>query len=162
LIVEQLNWNRKDLMTIVNEHVLQLNVEQTILYQKILTLVNEHNGTTFSLDGLARIGKTFLYNTFVVKLCREENIVICVRSYGIATLLLDVGQTAHSTFKLPIQINEDSICAIDKTSNHVDLLCETSLIIWDEIHLQHCHCLEVVDCMLRDSCDDGKILEVSL
>jgi hypothetical protein len=49
LIVEQLNWNRKDLMAIVNERVLQLNVEQTILYQKILTLVNEHNGTTFPL-----------------------------------------------------------------------------------------------------------------
>jgi hypothetical protein len=77
-------------------------------------------------------------------------------------ILLDVGQTTHSTFKLPIQTNEDSICAIDKTLNHANLLCETSLIIWDEIHLQHCHCLEVVDCMLCDLCDDGRILEVSL
>jgi len=99
----------------------------------ISTNVNEHNGTTFSFDGLARIGKTFFYNTIVVKLRREENIVICVRLYGIATLLLDVGQTTHSTFKLPIQINEDSICAINKTSNRADLLRETFLIIWDEI-----------------------------
>jgi len=103
-----------------------------------------------------------LYNTIAVKLHREEKIVICVRSYGIVTLLLDVGQTAHSTFKLPIQINEDSICAIYKTSIHAYLLCETSLIIWDEIRLQHCHCLKAVDHTLHDLCDDGRILEVSL
>jgi len=82
--------------------------------------------------------------------------------YGIPTLLLDVGQTAHSTFKLLIQINEDSICAINKTSNHADILCETFFIIWDEIHLQRCHYLEAVDYTLHDLCDDDKILEVSL
>jgi hypothetical protein len=144
-------------MTIVNEHVLQLNVKQTVVYQKILTLVNKHIWTTFFLDGLTRI-----YNTIAVKLCYQEKIVICVISYGIIALLLDVGQTAHSIFKLPIQINEDSICAIDKTSNHAYLLHETSLIIWDEICLQHCHCPEVVDRTLLDLCDDGRILEVSL
>ncbi len=116
MIVEQLNWNCKDLTTIVNEHVPQHNVEQTIIYEEVLTSVNEHNGTTFFLDGLIGTDKTFLYNTIVVKLRSEENIVICVASYGIVALLLDVGQTTHSTFKLPIQINEASICAIDKTS----------------------------------------------
>jgi hypothetical protein len=54
-------------------------------------------------------------------------------SFGIVALLL-VKQTAHSTFKLPIQINEDSICAnIDKTSDHANVLHKTSLIIWDEV-----------------------------
>jgi hypothetical protein len=149
-------------MTIVNEHVFQINVEQTVVYQEVLTLVNEHNGTTFFLDGLARIGKTFLYNTITVKLCSEEKIVICVTSYGIVALLLDFGQTSHFTFKLPIQINEDSICAIHKTSNHADLLRKTTLIIWDEIHMQHYHCPKVVDHMLCDLRDDGRTLEVSL
>lgn len=103
-----------------------------------------------------------MYNIIVVKLCSEEKIVICVTSYGIAALLLDVGQTSHSTFKLPIQINEDSICAIHKTSNNADLLHKTSLIIWDEIHMQHYHCPKALDRMLRDLRDDGRTLEVSL
>jgi len=148
-------------MTIVNEHVLQLNVNYLFIYQEILTSINKHNGTTFFLDGLARIDKTFLYNTIIVKLHSKEYIVICVTSYGIVALLLDVGQIAHSIFKLPIQINEGSICAIGKISNQEDLLRKTSLIIWDEIPMQHCHCPEVVDRTLRDLCDDGRTLEVS-
>jgi len=44
-------------------------------------------------------------------------------------------------------INEDSICTIDKMSDHVDLLWEASLIIWDEIPMQHCHCPKVVDAL---------------
>jgi len=53
---------------------------------------------------------------------------------SIVAFLLIIRQTTHSTFKLPIQINENSICAnIDKTSNHADFLHKTSLIIWDEV-----------------------------
>ncbi len=59
-------------MTIVNEHVFQLNVEKIVIYQEVLTSLNKHNGTTFFLDGLARIDKTFLYNTIVVKLRNKE------------------------------------------------------------------------------------------
>jgi len=55
-------------------------------------------------------------------------------SFGIVAFLLVDKQTTHSTFKLPIQINEDSICAnIDKTLNHANVLHKTSLIIWDEV-----------------------------
>jgi hypothetical protein len=43
-------------------------------------------------------------------------------SSGIVALLL-VKQIAHSTFKLPIQINED----------RANVLHKTSLIIWDEV-----------------------------
>jgi hypothetical protein len=97
-----------------------------------------------------------LYNIIAAKLRSEEKIVMCITSYGIDALLLDVGRTTHSTFKLPIQINEDSICAIDKTSNRAYLLHKTSLIIWDEVPLQHHHCSEVVDHMLHDLRDDGR------
>jgi hypothetical protein len=81
---------------------------------------------------------------------------MCITSFGIDALLLDVGRTAHSTFKLPIQINEDSICAINKTSNLAYLLHKTFLIIWDEVPLQHHHCSEAVDHMFHDLHDDGR------
>jgi hypothetical protein len=44
-----------------------------------------------------------------------------------------VDKLHHSTFKLPIQINEDSICAINKTSQWAKLFQECSLIFWDEV-----------------------------
>ncbi len=74
--------------------------------------MNECSGTTFFLYGLVRIGKTYVYNTIATTLRSQGKFVICVASFGIVVILLDGGRIAHSTFKLPIQINEDSICAI--------------------------------------------------
>jgi len=39
-------------------------------------------------------------------------------------------------------------------SDQADLLREASLIIWDEVPMQHHHCLEVVDHTLCDLCDN--------
>jgi uncharacterized membrane protein len=112
LIVKQLDWNHEDLISIVNEHVPHLNSQKSIAYQEVFSSVNECNGATFFLYGLARIGKTYVYNTIATTLRSQAKVVICVASFGIVVILLNGGQTAYSTFKLPIQINEDSICAI--------------------------------------------------
>jgi len=80
-----------------------------------------------------------VYNTIVAKLWSEGKIVICVASSSVVALLLDGGRIAHSTFILPIEINEDSICAIDKTSDCADLLRKASLIIWNEVPKQYRH-----------------------
>jgi len=114
--------------------------------------VNEHSGKTFFLDEPSGSGKTYVYNTIAAKLQSEGKIVICVASSAVVALLLDGGQTIHSIFVLPIEINEDSICANDKTSNCEDLLRETSLIIWDEVPMQHRHCQKAIDRTLRDLC----------
>jgi len=38
----------------------------------------------------------------------------------------------------------------------MDLFRKCSLIIWDEVPMQHQHCLEVVNHMLRDICNSDK------
>jgi hypothetical protein len=58
--------------------------------------------------------------------------------------------------KLLIQINENSICVIDKTSQRIGLFWECSLIIWGEVPMQHQHCPYAIDHMLRDICSDDK------
>ncbi|CAG8761727.1 5068_t:CDS:2, partial [Ambispora leptoticha] len=75
-------------------------------------------------------------------------------SYGIASLLLSGGHTAHSTFKIPIDVNSNSFCSIDKTSEHADLLRQTALIIWDEVSMQNRYCAEAVDYFLHDIHDN--------
>ncbi len=101
------------------------------------------------------MGKTFLYNVLCSKLCGEGKIVLCVASSGITALLLSGGHTAHSMFKIPIDIHEDSVCAITKNSDYADLMHSTSAIIWDEIGAQHCFVAEAVDRSLRDLRDDN-------
>jgi len=59
-------------------------------------------------------------------------IVLSVTSSGIAALLLPMGNTAHSMFKIPIDANETSICLISKQSKLAQLIREASIVIWDE------------------------------
>ena len=81
--------------------------------------------------------------------------MLCVASSGIASLLLSGGQTAHSRFKIPIPIHEDSVCKIPPSSDLANLIRQTSHIIWDEVPMQHRHCAESVDRTLQDIMKNG-------
>ena len=78
------------------------------------------------------------------------DIALAVASSGIAALLLPGGRTAHSCFKIPINIHEDSTCSIKHNSDLALLLQVTKLIIWDEAPMTHRHAFEAVDRTLKD------------
>ncbi|GKB67063.1 DNA helicase [Tanacetum coccineum] len=80
----------------------------------------------------------------------EEKIVLAVASSGIASLLLPSGRTAHSRFKLPLELTEESLCRITKNSHLGKLLANTDLIIWDEAPMNDRRCFEALDRSLRD------------
>ena len=81
---------------------------------------------------------------------KERLCYICVASSGIASLLLSGGHIVHSQFKIPISINEVSTCNIKKDDPWYKLLHHTSLIIWDEVPMQHKNCIECIDHSLQD------------
>ncbi|KAL4564496.1 hypothetical protein LXL04_028560, partial [Taraxacum kok-saghyz] len=67
-------------------------------------------------------------------------------------MLLPGGRTAHSRFRIPLEIDKDSYCAIDVGSDLAELINIAELIIWDEAPLQHHHGFEAVDRTFRDVC----------
>src|SRR6266542_6081529 len=79
-----------------------------------------------------------------------KKIVLIVASSGVASLLLPNGRTAHSRFRIPIEIDELSICDIKRGTKLAKLLIETSLIIWDEALMTNKQCFEAFDRSLRD------------
>jgi hypothetical protein len=79
--------------------------------------------------------------------------VLCVAPSEVAALLLKGGCTTHSCFKIPIPCHESSICSIPKTSEHVDLIHMTDLVIWNEASIQHKHVIEIVNRTFKDLCD---------
>ena len=84
---------------------------------------------------------------------------IAVASSGIAATLLLNGRTAHSIFKIPIQLNEDSICSIknyESDSKSGKLFRSCRFIVWDECTMTHNHALEAVDRMVRDIINKDK------
>ena len=78
------------------------------------------------------------------------SIVLNVASSDIASLLLPGGKTTHSTFCIPLLINEESTCNIPQGSLRAKLLIETKLIIWDEAPMINRLCFEALDRTLRD------------
>ena len=134
----------------------RLNDAQHVAYAEITSSVFQDIGTTFFLSGGAGTGKTFLYNTIATKLRSLGHIVVTVASSGIASLLLMGGRTAHSTFCIPLNVLENSICGFTKQSMHAELFRKTKLIIWDEVPMQHRHCVEAVDHTLQDIRDNKK------
>ena len=78
------------------------------------------------------------------------SVALAVGSTGIAANLLHLGRTFHSRFKVPLNINCDSICNIDAQSTLAKLVCMAKMIIWDEAPMNHRHQLEALDRSLKD------------
>ena len=89
-----------------------LNTEQKIIYDEVLESVTKGLGKLFFLNGSGGTGKTYVYRMLISWLRSKERIVLPVTSSGIAALLLPGGRTAHSRFKIPLIITEDSVCDI--------------------------------------------------
>ena len=106
-----------------------LNDAQRNAYAAITSSVFDNKGTIFFLNGGAGTGKTFLYNIVATKLRSLGHVVVVVASSGIASLLLVGGRTAHSTFCIPLEVLENSVCGFTKQSMHAELFRKTKLII---------------------------------
>ncbi|CAN1326885.1 ATP-dependent DNA helicase PIF1 [Linum perenne] len=69
---------------------------------------------------------------------------------GIAATLLPGGVTAHSRFKIPLDIDNTSTCSIKKGTALARLIRRATLIVWDEAPMVHRLSFEAVD---RTICD---------
>ena len=78
------------------------------------------------------------------------HIALAVASSGITALLLPGGRTAHSQFKLPFDLHEDSTYSITHGFDLTSFLQIASLIIWDEAPMIYQHAFEIVDRTLKD------------
>lgn len=104
------------------------------------------------LDGPGGTGKTYTLNTILHYFNAYKGRPLAVSSSGVSALLLLHGSTAHSTFKLPINIGEDSTCNLNGRDKKSRAIIEAPIIVWDEISMQHKHCIEAVDRSLWHIC----------
>ena len=104
----------QQLFSTVEENEILLTDEKRNTYQLILQSVYCKSGNAFFLDAPGGTSKTFLIKLTLSKLRSEGKIVLAAASSGIATTLLPSGKTAHSLFKIPIDLNcsEFPVCNI--------------------------------------------------
>jgi len=150
LLNEQLNYNKEELAARVTVDTAKFNDAQRGVYTAVMDSVNNASGKLFFLHSAGGCGKTFVCNTIAAAVRAQGKIALCVASSGIASLLLEGGRTAHSTFKIPLQVNDASVCSITRNSHAYPLLQNTSIIIWDEVPMQHKYAVDAVDRTIRD------------
>jgi hypothetical protein len=76
--------------------------------------------------------------------------MLIVASSGIAYLLLLGGRTAHSRFKILIDMHDESTYNITQQMKVAKLVRKADFSIWDEALMMHCRAFEAVDWTLRD------------
>ncbi|XP_065837896.1 ATP-dependent DNA helicase pif1-like [Oscarella lobularis] len=130
-----------------------LTDDQREAYQNILLLLDQQStGHIVFLDALGGTRKTFLLNLLLAKVRTHSDIAIAVASSGIAATLLTGGKTAHSTFKLPLNLHnaDQPTCATEKASAKAELLRLAKLIVWDECTMSHKKAFEALNTTLQD------------
>jgi len=107
--------------------------------------MSKHGGFFF-LYGYGGTCKTLMWKTLLAAIRSKW---ICSFKW-LASLLLPGGKIAHSTFCIPLLINEEPTCNIVQGSLCDKLLMATNLIIWDEAPMMNKMCFEAFDRTLRD------------
>jgi ATP-dependent DNA helicase PIF1 len=130
-----------------------LNNEQMVAYKTIMSTVESPNGGVFFIDGPGGTGKTFLYRALLGTVRSQEKIVVTTATSGVAASIMPGERTSHSRFKIPLNIDEGGYCSFTKQSGTAKLLCEASLILWDEASMTKRHAIEALDINLHDILD---------
>lgn len=83
----------------------------------------------------------------LAKVHSEGKIVVATTTSGVAVSILPGGRTAHSRFKIPLNIEDGGVCSFTKQSGTAKLLLNASLIIWDEASMTK---RQAVEARVRD------------
>lgn len=154
--LSETSYNQSILTAFVIENEAKINTEQKIIYDEIINSVNMSKGGMFFIDAPGGTGKTFLINLILSKVRSSGKIALAVASSGISATLLPGGKTAHSMFKIPIDIDrhETPVCNISKNSDKAKVIRDACLIVWDECTMANKKAIEAVDKTLQDLRND--------
>ena len=152
IIAEEMADNPQELMELWTHRYHMATVEQRTILDTVQSTIISGQSGLFYIDGPGGTGKTFVENLLLDWVRGNSQIALAVASSGIAATLLHNGRTSHSRFRIPIDIQPESVCTVPAQSALAELLRSTSLIIWDEVSSQHRHCFEAVDRTLKDLC----------
>jgi Cdc6-like AAA superfamily ATPase len=128
LVQEELAYDQHSLTTNADNVEDRFNDDQHNTYETILNVVTNKEGKLFFVYGSGGTGKTFVWTTIMSHLQGQGKIVLVVASSGITSLLLLGSRTAHSRFKIPIDLHDELTCNITQQMKVVELVRKANLI----------------------------------
>ncbi len=156
--LQECNYDVLALTAYVEQNKHKMTDDQRQIFQRVMQSVNNDKGEMFFLDAPGGTGKTYVTNLLLANVRKENAIAIAVASSGIAATLLDGGRTAHSAFKLPLDLNmqDEPMCNIKRGTAKARVLKDAKLIIWDEATMSHRKGFESLDRTLQDIREDQR------
>ena len=151
-LARELCYDNMELSEYIAESTSKLNHGQRAVYETVMESVNNNKANMFFIDAPGGTGKTFVLQLLLAKIRATNHVALAVASSGIAATMLTGGRTAHSTFKLPLNVHPSEVgtCGITLESDMAEVLRRSKIIIWDEVTMSHRSSLEAVDLLLRD------------
>lgn len=148
--VAETNYPCTELTSVVNDSILSFTIEQREIFNTVVQSVMNNEGKLFHLDAPGGTGKTYLTRAILAEIRRQ--IALAVASSGIAATLLPGGKTAHTMFKIPIDLDrtETPTCAVTRNCDKAKVFQDCCLIVWDECTMSNKKAVEAVDRTLRD------------
>jgi hypothetical protein len=80
-----------------------------------MNYVEKKVGQVFFVNGLGRTSKTYFYKALLAKVHSMNLIAIATATSGIAASIVPGRRTAHSHFKIPIKLDNNTMCSFTKT-----------------------------------------------
>ncbi|KAI3798192.1 hypothetical protein L1987_33461 [Smallanthus sonchifolius] len=146
-----------DVRKLWNDHFESLSEDHRLQCQsveQVRNMITAHVDNDFPgvffIDGLGGTGKTFLYNALLAEVRSRGLIALATASSGATANNMPGGRTAHSRFKILINLNNNSMCNIKKQSGAAELIRSSKIIIWDEASMAKRQSIEAVDRTLQD------------
>lgn len=90
----------------------QLNYDQLHAYNSIIDRDRDGKPGFFFVLGYGGTCKTCLWNALDAYLRGSKRMVLAVASSEVAALLLPLGRTTHSRFRIPTELTENGTCDI--------------------------------------------------
>uniref|UniRef100_A0A0K0FRB3 ATP-dependent DNA helicase n=1 Tax=Strongyloides venezuelensis TaxID=75913 RepID=A0A0K0FRB3_STRVS len=123
--------NANDPMSKVIEYINNATRGQLNGYEAFKTIFHStKDSKLIMIEGPAGTGKTYLYNMLSTYLRTEGKKYINLATTGIAASLLYQGQTVHSLFKMPLNINEPEFVIEPRTIRKLSDL--------ERLRIKHC------------------------
>ena len=160
VIREELLFNPIELRTEAGQLVHDLNDGQRVIFNSVLTAVQNETPLRIFIDARGGCGKTYLLNTILKRVRSLEDegcIALAMATTGIAANLLHMGRTFHSRLKAPLTVDENSVLNITVQSNLAKVVRKAKLLMIDESTMMDSYMLKALDRSLKDIMDEQNI-----
>ncbi|XP_054259511.1 uncharacterized protein LOC128984236 [Macrosteles quadrilineatus] len=152
---ELLIYGENQQKSIVDEWEQKLSNDQVTVLNYVRSLLLCQGGRRANrlifLDGPGGYGKTLLIRVILAYVRSQNQVAIAVASSGIASGNMPGGTTAHSMFRLPLDLGDGTgYWSLTNGSQRAELIRAAQLIVFDEAPMAHRYIFEILDRSLRD------------